>query len=785
MHYLTHAAKIKCTRCPGTVSPNGAGDRLFTINGRPVLAAEDLEGASVSGCTQAGPGITPCSQVVSVLVGRSEDVLANGCTPVLENLLVMTNGVPPTMCQASDHGDSLAEVGAGTAAGSAAACARPPSSPAERAKGSWVEIELTGPTGQPAGGEWYRLILADGGEIDGVLGDDGRGRVEEIPEKPSWVMFPGLPENAWRPTDREAAAAGAYTAVAGDNLSAVAGRFKTAGWESIWEDSRNQAHRERRKNPDNLQVGDVLFIPGLRHVEQCRPGTINRFRSLEPTITVLDAAGRPLACRPFSLMWEGQEIVVGTLDEAGRAWVPERDWPAEHPRLEVICRDGSDYRPLPDYQPGTNPLARLGPGFPIRPTLPVPAGQTLPDGLDPGLMDDIKWFYGLVIGDFNEEQTLSQILTGAVIGLFPVVDQVMDLRDVSAAVYKLVVQGRTDEPGVWFDLVVTAIGCIPTLGSAAKGVIRIANDTRTAKHLTKMLEWLVTVGVGDARAWLHGLAPLLERSERLIRGKVEELFARLLTALAPLGYLASSVERVRQRVRALQARAGQEVEGVLARIRTKLAEALRESAEGVHSAARGKSTVIGGAAGRALSRGRRFNRRFARQMLDTITAKPDHALRFLIGDKWANIAADPRHPLRKVLGESTFRELAEDAAHPLRRYIESRAGNWLFRKTDVSQLKQFGDVHLPGVQVGHGTSDWSRLHGPHAGAPEAERLFIEDATANWFDGFDERKWVAFEKQGVVIDGVHVERSTALMYERLGLLPQPVSSYPPSSGWIPP
>lgn len=49
-----------------------------------------------------------------------------------------------------------------------------------------------------------------------------------------------------------------YTVVAGDTLSKIAKRFygDAAKWKSIWE-----ANKAQIKNPDLIQIGQVLRIP--------------------------------------------------------------------------------------------------------------------------------------------------------------------------------------------------------------------------------------------------------------------------------------------------------------------------------------------------------------------------------------------------------------------------------------------------------------------------------------------------------------------------------------------
>ena len=106
--------------------------------------------------------------------------------------------------------------------------------------------------------------------------------------------------------------------------------------------------------------------------------------------------------------------------------------------------------------------------------------------------------------------------------------------------------------------------------------------------------------------------------------------------------------------------------------------------------------------------------------------------------------------------------------HPLQFLINPATRYWFGR---VQGLE------VPAVQAGHAESLYSE-------APE--RLFLEDAdfnqTSNWVG---ESKGAVFQKGGIVIGGVPVERSTAMMWQRLGLLPGgTVESSPSHPGWTP-
>jgi len=131
------------------------------------------------------------------------------------------------------------------------------------------------------------------------------------------------------------------------------------------------------------------------------------------------------------------------------------------------------------------------------------------DGMLDGIAEVGTWIWGTVQGDFNENQTVGQIATNAVITMIPIVDQVGDVRDIVANVKLLIWDKRYGDKWVWIALVLTLIGLIPVLGSAAKGVLKaVANGLK--KGGTVPLKWLMEIlnkfHKGNAVKWLRKLA---------------------------------------------------------------------------------------------------------------------------------------------------------------------------------------------------------------------------------------------------------------------------------------
>ncbi|MBG6079249.1 hypothetical protein [Rubrivivax gelatinosus] len=82
-----------------------------------------------------------------------------------------------------------------------------------------------------------------------------------------------------------------------------------------------------------------------------------------------------------------------------------------------------------------------------------------------------EWVWVVLQGDFAENPTTAQTITGGLISMIPLVDQLSDLRDLVANVRAL----REDEndPWRWVALVLTLLGLIPSVGSILKAGLKV------------------------------------------------------------------------------------------------------------------------------------------------------------------------------------------------------------------------------------------------------------------------------------------------------------------------
>ncbi|MDI7259575.1 MAG: peptidoglycan-binding protein [Thermodesulfobacteriota bacterium] len=111
-----------------------------------------------------------------------------------------------------------------------------------------------------------------------------------------------------------------YKVKQGDCLSSIATRHGLF-WEKVWNHPKNATLKEKRKDPNVLYPGDVIFIPD-KEEKQVSEATEHRHRFRKkgtPAIIRLQLkiADRPRAQEPYILEING-EIFPGTTDTNGR-----------------------------------------------------------------------------------------------------------------------------------------------------------------------------------------------------------------------------------------------------------------------------------------------------------------------------------------------------------------------------------------------------------------------------------------------------------------------------------
>lgn len=128
------------------------------------------------------------------------------------------------------------------------------------------------------------------------------------------------------------------------------------------------------------------------------------------------------------------------------------------------------------------------------------------------LDDCTRFLEDLIMGDFNEDQMVSAQIIGGLISLIPVVDQVMDARDVSGNLYRINKQGGFQKATLdqKINLGFAAFGVVPEVGSAFKTVFKPLYKERKAvkgaiNSGVAMIERMLSKKKGGALGWVKAL----------------------------------------------------------------------------------------------------------------------------------------------------------------------------------------------------------------------------------------------------------------------------------------
>lgn len=220
----------------------------------------------------------------------------------------------------------------------------------------------------------------------------------------------------------------------------------------------------------------------------------------------------------------------GQLDANGCALI--RDVPNEHASfIYYFYKDPQSYAPsvIPSQQPD------------------AVAAESALDSIG-------DWIWGTLQGDFNLDPSKSQIVVNMLLGLIPIVDTTLDVRDVIAGIKHLVEYYQEEdkvqkshpdflwlnhETWLWLNVFIISIGIVPELGSVVKGILQtllhyLKSATKSvaglsAHQLRELWELIVKVlnafGHGHANHFLSALPGKLEKlmaaAERHIRDTLD------------------------------------------------------------------------------------------------------------------------------------------------------------------------------------------------------------------------------------------------------------------------
>ncbi|WP_237711760.1 hypothetical protein [Rhodanobacter sp. 115] len=135
-----------------------------------------------------------------------------------------------------------------------------------------------------------------------------------------------------------------------------------------------------------------------------------------------------------------------------------------------------------------------------------------------------EWILNVIEGDFADQQSNAQVITGTVISLIPGVDQLCDVRDLVANCKKI--HEDVSNTWAWVALPLTLIGLFPELGSLAKGGGKIlfaygrksvfkVGEKALESGLWKASEHFVEAGIGKLDQYLK--MPMVRKTLKALR----------------------------------------------------------------------------------------------------------------------------------------------------------------------------------------------------------------------------------------------------------------------------
>ncbi|WP_223192173.1 polymorphic toxin type 15 domain-containing protein [Pseudoalteromonas piscicida] len=208
--------------------------------------------------------------------------------------------------------------------------------------------------------------------------------------------------------------------------------------------------------------------------------------------------GSPIMGAPYTIRFANGTELTGNLDDSGKAKIENA------PPGQYTVQYGEDKRDyLPEDNRPKNPL--YGQITPAQAAEMVRSGNTAPLIEANGIATQAgDWLWGTLQGDFNQNPSTSQIVVGTLISMIPIIDQVMDLRDITANVMLLTDDDEANDTDAWLAFTLTGIGLVPVVGSAVKGVGKVILKN-TGESLSAALAVLRKLGKGDPVKYLRDI----------------------------------------------------------------------------------------------------------------------------------------------------------------------------------------------------------------------------------------------------------------------------------------
>jgi hypothetical protein len=215
----------------------------------------------------------------------------------------------------------------------------------------------------------------------------------------------------------------------------------------------------------------------------------------------------PVANAPFKVELTNGQVIQGILDELGQAQVRSM---GARPVKVGFGADPRPYRLIGDVaNPAYLPTPQDSDALAVDSN--YKGANTKLTQADEMALSVLTWVWGTVQGNFNQKQSISQIMVDAVIGMIPLVGEVTAARDIIAVIFGMIDDEEKRKSKLeWLSLTVLVFALIPVIGGAIKGVgkllLRVGEEAgANIEHLRDIIAVLNRLGMGDAQKWLKSL----------------------------------------------------------------------------------------------------------------------------------------------------------------------------------------------------------------------------------------------------------------------------------------
>jgi hypothetical protein len=195
-----------------------------------------------------------------------------------------------------------------------------------------------------------------------------------------------------------------------------------------------------------------------------------------------------------------------------------------------------------------------------------------------------QFFRTLVLGDFEDQPQTAATIVAGLLSMVPGLDQVMDVRDIAANLYRINAAGglATATPAQKVNLAFACFGAIPTIGSVVRTVLQpLWRERHLAKGLVngglEAIEVMLNMRKGGAVRWLR--AELLARWPARVQEAIAQADAALQACEGLLTFLSTAGGFKRWLIpHSIQLLAREALPGMQA-MRSQISATLQEAAE--------------------------------------------------------------------------------------------------------------------------------------------------------------------------------------------------------------